>query len=1117
MSKNWHDVYQAALITCLTADVKREYVLNDSEGLETEAFVAFFADTIYDRSSRALREWLTRSVGFSDLKAYLFVVFRSIDTDESGTASWEEVVEYLIEERLAATEALDEAQQRWELSQSLRYSTAARIHLAQMGHAGGDPVVCTQPMISGRDVILPLAAVMKMQYLEPCGLLLATSRLKAELMEPGSWRIAGTIPEAGGGVVAAAMPRRIGNTDTMITTHRDATVRVWTVKDSLSTDQKIFECDFVHEFDSMQSSVAASRLRPNLVFAGGMDGSVTQLDTARDLLLDYRRGDAAPFTRIITQRWAPGDWHRDSVTAMTFMEGLGSTLATVSRDATMCLRDAENAASGLRHLPHKKGLLAVTTTRSCASLVICAGFDPSVFVWDAMSHAPLPSMVLSDYKDPHLAAIVGVEASRHAPVTMSLDATAKLKLWDLRMGRCFQTILLEPKASQSAPHVPINCSISVSRATSRVYVAAKGLHLLEVKRESEAECCFHSDIIAVAFCERSSHIMTVHTDAVVLWASDTGCIVAVHRYRALPLPQLEGEPEEPEAICAFVLATSGVNYSIATTRGRITRHRQRSGEIIADTGRIHNCEIKHLLQATPQNDSEFLLSIGVDNSCVVTSKSMRLPPHLPPPFHSHSVTAVVFTSSAQQLFFGSEVPHVVIADPYTMAARGVQSRLQADAECVTGLLALDSLSALAVAGTSGVVSLWGVKPHARSGYQLLRFAATAGGPAGISALAANDSAARTVLFVGDESGRVGAWELAATADGAITASALWKAHLHDARVTHLCYVVSARRLVSGGGDRMAFVLTMSGAVTGQLCHARGSEHAVWTRGIPTYDFPDLSHSQQNERARALKVIRLVQRFITVLKLKAEKRRSISLRRSFLQRKDTGLSGRKSATLADSFASSSSESAPSEAHGDSVPSLPPPDMGHAAEPPALEELPMADASASLMLRPAPPARTRVPLASDAGRPRPSTAPRRYRATGDTYLDKIAKGPTTGLVHKVRLTTEERIVTHQGFLTVLESQAHGECSNRATVRVMDRVYRDEAATQRRLRELQTVETKFRHAVRASDQKKYEAAAVAVRQMKRDAEETEARQQRLREERLRGPPLPPPMVSRRAPNRR
>jgi hypothetical protein len=179
--------------------------------------------------------------------------------------------------------------------------------------------------------------------------------------------------------------------------------------------------------------------------------------------------------------------------------------------------------------------------------------------------------------------------------------------------------------------------------------------------------------------------------------------------------------------------------------------------------------------------------------------------------------------------------------------------------------------------------------------------------------------------------------------------------------------------------------------------------------------------------------------------------------------------------------------------------------------------MADASASLTLRPAPPARTRVPLASDAVRPRPSTAPRRYRATGDTYLDKIAKGPTTGLVHKVRLTTEERIVTHQGFLTVLESQAHGECSNRATVRVMDRVYRDEAATQRRLRELQTVETKFRHAVRASDQKKYEAAAVAVRQMKRDAEETEARQQRLREERLRGPPLPPPMVSRRAPNRR
>ena len=95
-------------------------------GAPVEQFVSFFANEIFDTASYSTKSWLMTAEGFTDLKAFLFVVFRTIDCDEDGSASWAEVVEYLIDERIAATQAFEDAEQRWVRTAKFRFSTQAR-------------------------------------------------------------------------------------------------------------------------------------------------------------------------------------------------------------------------------------------------------------------------------------------------------------------------------------------------------------------------------------------------------------------------------------------------------------------------------------------------------------------------------------------------------------------------------------------------------------------------------------------------------------------------------------------------------------------------------------------------------------------------------------------------------------------------------------------------------------------------------------------------------------------------------------------------------------------------------------------------------------------------------
>jgi WD40 repeat protein len=1139
-----HKLYQDCLIRCLNDASKSRFVAllpvrGNEDGLEIEEFVSFFADEVFLLSPPDLRKWLDTSSGYADLKAFLFVVFRSIDTDDSGTASWEEVIEFLIEERMAVTETPDEAEQRWRPSVELRYSTTARLHLADVTRSRG----ATTATRVGRDLVLPITSATVVKYFEPCGLLFALTRQSPpRFLEPGTWRIIATMLAPHDNVVSATMPNRgaSSNFDTLVTSHRDRTVKVWSMRDSLSTDQKILELEFSYNLDAPQSALAACPTRPHVLFCGGADGGVSRLDITKENLVEYRRGDGFAFGKIIAQRWAPGEWHNDGVTALGFLEGMPSLVASVGQDGVLCMHDVETSVGGVRRLQHRKGLLALATTRCYPSAVITAGFDPSAYVWDALSHAHTPSITLTDYKEPHLAAIVSVETSRHAAVAITLDATFKAKFWDLRMGRCLQTHQIESKAEaqQSAAGAgPVNCSMSVDRKTSKIYFGGRSLHIYEVDTLSDPECSFHTDIIATAYCERSMHIMTVHQDAVVLWACDTGTIVAVHRHKAPPIDQLPGEPEEPETIRAFALAPSGVNYSIGTSRGRITRHRQRSGELIFDSGRLHQCEVRDVFVGSPPNDSEFLMSVGVDGSCVITSRSNRLPPHLPSPFQGRPPTALIFIDSSSQLVFGSDNGTAALADPYTYASKGVQSRLAVGDDAVTTLTHVASLSVLAVGTANGTVSVWGARPHVRTGYQLARFVATRGDAYGVSSVAVSPKAPLdsngAMLFVGDEQGFVTTWLLEPGRTSAdIRPTQLWRLGVSDSRVVCLHYIAAADRLICSTGDRLTFLVDGSGQVTGQLCHGRGSEYAVWKAGVPPYDFPSMAANNQRERAKALKVIKIVQRFITTLKMKAERRRALESRASMLLRRGVSLARTRSmrcqsemSQFGDHIVDSCGEST-EQIDADDEPMRPPAEFAADAtlcgpqESEALLEAlqgaaPLTAAKPKVML----PQQPSLTL-------RPRTAPRRYRASvleGGTYLGTVASqaslarpgsGRPPGLTSQVRLTTEERIEKHDGFLTVLDNFTHSECSPRETVRVMDREYKAAEAQQRQLRELQCVEFKFRHAVRASDVSKHQRAAAAVQQIKQDAVEAVKRLAEDREKRLRGPPLPPAMISRARP---
>ena len=261
MQDEWHAAYQSAFLLCLNRECKNRFDAQAGRALEMdrEQFVSFFAQEIADVGAAALRGRLTSEEGRQDLKAFLFVVFRAIDTDDSDGATWKEVVEYALEERMSATEVVEDASMKWKVTSSRRYSTEARLKLdsrkniVESGSREG---------VRSRSRVLPFLPVSRMTHLEHHGLLLANTGESTVLLRP-NLEIIGELPSAGSQIVAATVLKRpvlhYSGSDLAVTSHRDGFLRIWTMKDSLREDQKTFELEFEHEAGTSFTALCGCR------------------------------------------------------------------------------------------------------------------------------------------------------------------------------------------------------------------------------------------------------------------------------------------------------------------------------------------------------------------------------------------------------------------------------------------------------------------------------------------------------------------------------------------------------------------------------------------------------------------------------------------------------------------------------------------------------------------------------------------------------------------------------------------------------------------------------------------------------------------------------------------
>ena len=529
-----------------------------------------------------------------------------------------------------------------------------------------------------------------------------------------------------GGLLAVKWPTsRVIDADllSLVTCHRDRAVVLWKEKaldapsipssassPSSSTMPRLWNPFYNFSCECVQTAIAAHPLN-DIVFTGGMRGDMKMWHLSTDLIADFSRGERTALAKISARCWGPGERHNGSITGIAYLRQ-GHRVVSCSMDATVAEYDVEKEHVVKRYV-HTSGVQMIKASVHLQDFVVGCGFGPSPCLWDVNASGDKP-ILLADFADPHRQSLVAVtEIPGSTPLLASCDATSKVKIWDLRMMTCLQTIvvdrdgLVESTKSTSGggngsavTRLPLATSMAATKS-GQLIVTGRNYNVLESSSLQVSSRQQMRSTTGSVFDSSSDSLLTLHPDCVVRWES--GAPRSSYRF-------LKTHRSGSNLPLCIALDPRGRNFLVGWSDGSVKAFKISTGEFV-ESFSVLKCEVRCVIGTVPtahqaaaasssSSSPWYFAAIGNDGlvGCVVDKLSR---PKLVPIGGMSSATCGGTHGST--LVIGTAEGEVMgIAVTSTGPSEGGPAflfRLE-ESESITALDIVRSLG-LAVAGTSG--------------------------------------------------------------------------------------------------------------------------------------------------------------------------------------------------------------------------------------------------------------------------------------------------------------------------------------------------------------------------------------------------------------------------------
>ena len=177
---------------------------------------------------------------------------------------------------------------------------------------------------------------------------------------------------------------------------------------------------------------------------------------------------------------------------------------------------------------HAQGATLVDVSE-CTQQLYSAGFELYVLAYSLALPRQKPYK-LQDMQRPHKGIIVSLQSIEGAPQLVTADTKGLVKVWDVRMYNCVQTLNLTKDAEWLGEKDQINAITSMGYVpdTRCLVVNGRDTRILQYDEASSPQLSDDVSCSFVIYNDVSQTFLTVHNSSIKLWNASNGCLRALH-------------------------------------------------------------------------------------------------------------------------------------------------------------------------------------------------------------------------------------------------------------------------------------------------------------------------------------------------------------------------------------------------------------------------------------------------------------------------------------------------------------------------------------------------------------------------------------------------------------
>ena len=223
---------------------------------------------------------------------------------------------------------------------------------------------------------------------------------------------------------------------------------------------------------------------------------------------------------------------------------------------------------------HKKGIMALDFSESLI-LLISAGFDHEIFVWNPYIEAPVHNL------SGHMSPIIGIAFIDNPLHIVSVDQDCVMKVWDTKKFKCVDTPALENMEDKNSFKVNGICRIP---HPNKIILFGKNIYTFGYDKNNSMTSADENVSLCARFVAGSLCLMTPVGNKVKLWNMLTGEVKKIFS----DLTKTD--------ITSLVLDAKGKRFVMGDTEGNVAVYNVTNGALLKTLTK-HKAEIIFLIHA----------------------------------------------------------------------------------------------------------------------------------------------------------------------------------------------------------------------------------------------------------------------------------------------------------------------------------------------------------------------------------------------------------------------------------------------------------------------------------------------------------------------------------------